>query len=168
MKRIITITVLLCLQVAAFAQITPSVYVGAGLFTNLGGVLGVGTEFRYKNFSVNAAIGGSDFLDYKDEIVGDVPILGFDVGVKYYFYKGLFGGVNYGLLGRDYSTNHYVVKIENIYDFSFIVGYKLPFNKRFYGMAYIGSTLNEDFNWHFNLFVPHFGLIIGYNLTSNK
>ena len=171
MKHIITMTVLLCLQVATFAQITPSVYAGIGLSTNLGGKVGIGTEVQYKKFSANAAIGGSDFRGSKSvEYVGDNPVLGFDVGLKYYIYRGLFGGVNYGVLFKDHDTTETpnVMKVENRYGFSFTLGYKLPFNKSLYGMTYIGTTSEKDANHFFNAFLPVFGFIIGYNFISNE
>ena len=57
-KRILVIMAiaLLCCG-SAKAQITPSVYAGFGNYTNLGGMVGIGTEIRYKFISVNAAIG---------------------------------------------------------------------------------------------------------------
>lgn len=61
MKYIITMIALLCLQVVSFAPITPSVYTGTGLSTNLGGKVGIGVEVQYKKVSANAAIGGHDF-----------------------------------------------------------------------------------------------------------
>lgn len=170
MKTIKKITIICCLlffQVTAIAQITPSVYVGGGLNTNLGGRIGIGTEVQYKNISVNAAIGGSFFQKPENhEYVGDNPYLGFDVGVKYYFYKGLFGGVNYGVLGKDHDTTEVpnVYNVENCYGFSFTVGYKLTFLKRFYGMTYLGITSREEVNRFFGAIFPRFGLILGYNL----
>ena len=57
-KRILaTVVIALLCCFSAKAQITPSVYAGLGNYTNLGGMVGIGTEIQYKFVSVNAAIG---------------------------------------------------------------------------------------------------------------
>lgn len=170
MKHIITMTVLLCLQVAAFAQITPSVYVGVGAFTNLGGGIGIGTEVQYKSFSANVAIGASYFGGRANtNYVGDNHYLGYDIGLKCYFYKGLFGGVNYGLLFKNHIREaQNIIRVENRNGFTFSLGYKWPILKRFYCMAYIGITSDKDANRFFNLVMPRYGFIFGHNIISNK
>ena len=103
-KVLLALALVLMGSYGAMAQIKPSVYVGCGNYTNLGGTVGIGTEIQYKFVSVNAAIGYdhcNQTFSHKGyyagkERVGDNPFIGFDVGVKYYFYKGFFGGVNYG------------------------------------------------------------------------
>lgn len=153
----------------AMAQIKPSVYVGLGNYTNLGGTMGVGTEIRYKNFAANAAIGtayNNGF--YKDkEIVKGNPWLGFDVGLKYYVYKGLFGGVNFGVLGKYVSMETQErVRIRDMYGFSFTLGYKWHYYKGIYGMAYAGMTSNKDANnflGDLGGIQPRFGLTLGYD-----
>ena len=87
MKHIITIVLLLGLQVAAFAQLTPSVYVGAGTGTNLGGNIGVGSEIRYKMVSVNAAVCPIWKLSKSHHPDSESPF-GWDVGLKVYPVKG--------------------------------------------------------------------------------
>ena len=156
----------------AMAQIKPSVYAGWGNYTNLGGTVGIGTEIRYKFISVNAAI-GHEYCNgafskgtYKNmEPVGDNPFLGFDVGLKCYFIKGFFGGVNYGLLGKHcLKETQERVKVDNFYGFSFTLGYKWDFFKGLYGTAYMGTTSSKEANqWFFGGAEPRLGLILGYN-----
>ena len=176
-KRILVIMAiaLLCCG-SAKAQITPSVYVGLGNYTNVGGMVGIGTEIQYKLIPVNAAIGfdGCNQAFFRKgyyagkERVGDNPFFGFDVGVKCYFYKGFFGGVNYGLLGK-YCLEETAerVRVDNFYDFSFTLGYKWHYYKGLYGMAWLGVTSNKDANqfvfiFDSRSFIPRAGLIIGY------
>ena len=154
----------------AMAQITPSVYAGVGNYTNLGGAVGIGTEVRYKFFSANAAIGGRPYSIFKDyETVGDNPYLGFDVGLKCYFYKGLFGGVNYGVIGKyRKKESEEVFRIENCNGFSFTLGYKWNFYKSLYGMTYVGITTEKDANRFFNLVLPRFGFILGWDFLKKE
>lgn len=153
----------------AKAQITPSVYLGVGGFTNLGGGIGVGTEVQYKCFSVNAALGAAYFRgSHEKEYVGDNPYLGYDFGLKCYVYKGLFGGVNYGVLLKDHiAEDQNVTRVENRNGFTFSLGYKLPFGNGFYGMAYVGMTSDKYANRFFNSVMPRFGLIVGRSFSFN-
>ena len=153
----------------AIAQITPSVYAGMGNYTNLGGTVGIGTEIRYKFISANAAIGTAYYHRAFDglEIVGSNPWWGFDVGVKGYVYKGLFCGVNYGVLGKyRYMETQDRVRVRDLYGFSFTAGYKWNFYKGIYGMAYAGWTSNKDANNFFGDFggyLPRMGITLGYD-----
>ena len=155
----------------AMAQITPSVYVGIGNYTNLGGTVGIGTEIRYKFVSVNAAIGTAYYHGTFDglEIVGSNPWLGFDVGMKGYVYKGLFAGVNYGVLGKTrYMETQDRVRVRNLYGFSFTAGYKWHYYKGIYGMAYAGWTSSKKANnWlgEFGGIEPRFGIQLGYDFN---
>ena len=169
MKHIINITVLLCLQVAAFAQITPSVYAGMGMFTNLGGAIGLGTEIRYGNISASLAGGLYDIHKMNHDCIGDNPYLGYDVGLKYYVYKGLYTGVNYGLVRKLFhsvESDHNLQRVEDIYAFTFSVGYKIPFYKGLYGTPYIGATTNKEANHFMGQFIPSVGFIIGYDIKK--
>ena len=153
----------------AKAQITPSVYVGWGNYTNLGGTVGIGTEIRYKYISANAAIGTAYNFGAFDglETVGANPWLGFDVGIKGYVYKGLFAGVNYGVLGKyRYMETQDRVRVRNLYGFSFTVGYKWNYYKGIYGMAYAGWTSSKDANnflGDFGGYIPRVGITLGYD-----
>ena len=176
-KRILVVmATALLFSLQTMAQIKPSVYAGFGNYTNLGGMVGIGTEIQYKFVSVNAAIGYDHcnmVFSQKGyyagkERVGDNPFFGFDVGVKCYFYKGFFGGVNYGLLGK-YCLEETAqrVRVDNFYDFSFTLGYKWHCYQGFYGMAWLGVTSNKDANqfvfiFDSKSFTPRVGLIIEY------
>ncbi len=175
MKRIITIVLLLGLQVAAFAQITPSVYTGYGMGTNLGGLVGIGTEVRYKRISANAAIGGSYFTGYEHvKLIGDHPNLGFDVGIKCYVIKGLFAGVNYGLVDKHHrSTGEFKVRrVEDVMAFSFTIGYKQNIYKGLYGMGYLGFTDSKNINKPIilgkQMSMPRFGFILGWDFLEKE
>lgn len=170
MKKIfIALALILMGSFGAKAQINPSLYVGWGNYTNIGGTLGIGTELRYKSFSVNAAVGMSSFRGVFEglEVVGNCPHWGFDVGAKYYVYKGLFAGVNYGVLGKyRYMETQYRVRVRNLYGFSFTVGYKWHFHKGIYGMVYTGTTSSKKANnWlgDFGGVEPRFGIQLGYD-----
>lgn len=133
----------------AMAQIKPSVYVGLGNYTNLGGTVGIGTEIRYQFISVNAALGTAYTYRAFDglEIVSGNPWLGFDVGVKGYVFKGLFVGVNYGVLGKyRYMETQNQVRVRDLCGFSFTAGYKWNFYKGLYGTIYAGTTSSKDAN----------------------
>ena len=82
MKRIVLILLLFVLQISAFAQITPSVYAGFGMCTNLGGSIGIGTEMKYKFVSVNAAVGS--WGGRMPAHTGSQSPFGFDVGFLRY------------------------------------------------------------------------------------
>ena len=167
-KRIlVTLAIALLCCFSAKAQISPSVYAGLVNYTNLGGVAGIGTELRYKSISANAAIGSTFYygrLKGKEK-VGN-PYLGFDVGLKYYFYKGFFGGVNYGVLGKHLmSETSERVRLKSFYGFSFTLGYKWHYYKGIYGMTYLGATSSKDANkllGDFGGFEPRLGLILSY------
>ena len=103
MKHIITIILLLGLQVAAFAQLTPSVYVGVGTGTNLGATNGVGTGIRYKKVSANAAVCPMWKLSKSHHPDSESPF-GWDVGLKVYPVKGWFLGANYGVVSGGSGT----------------------------------------------------------------
>ena len=154
---------------SAMAQITPSVYVGAGNYTNLGGTVGIGTELRYKFISVNAAVGTAYYRGAFDglEIVNGNPWLGFDFGLKGFIFKGLFAGVNYGVLGKyRYMETQDRVRVRNLYGYSFTVGYKWHYYKGIYGMAYAGWTSSKKANtWLGELggIEPRIGLQLGYD-----
>lgn len=157
----------------AKAQIIPSVYAGLGNYTNLGGTMGIGTEMRYKNFSANAALGTAFYHGTFEnmEVVGN-PWLGFDVGVKYYVFKGFFGGVNYGVLGKyRFAETQERVRVKDLYGFSFTLGYKWHFYKGIYGMTYLGATSNKNANCllgDFGGFEPRFGILLGYEFNHKK
>ena len=147
MKWITTIILFFGINLSLFSQITPSVYTGSGLGTNLGGLVGIGTEVRYKCISANAAIGGSYFFGYENfKLTGDHPNLGFDVGVKCYVFKGLFVGVNYGVVDKHhYQTEETGVrKVEDVKAFSFTIGHKQNIYKGLYGCSRLKQVTWPD------------------------
>lgn len=169
-RTVLTLILLLMGCSSVKAQITPSVYLGMGGFTNLGGGIGVGTEVQYKSISANAAIGAAYFRgSHEKEYVGDNPYFGYDFGLKCYVYKGLFCGVNYGVLLKDHiAESPNVTRVENRKGFTFSLGYKMPFLNSFYGLAYIGLTSDEYANRFFNSVMPRIGFILGRNIDLIK
>lgn len=172
MKKIIIIIALLCIQVAAFAQITPSVYAGVGMGTNLGGGVGIGTEMKYKFISFNAAVGcwGKKLPEH----TGPQIQLGYDVGFKVYPIKGWFLGVNYGIMSEplyieDASGS---MNLQNVQGFSFSTGYRLRFYKGLYGMAYLGITDSKKINKPVilgkQMAIPRFGFIVGWDFLKKE
>ena len=150
----------------AMAQITPSVYVGLGTGTNLGGNIGVGSEIRYKMVSVNAAVCPAWKLSKNHHPDSESPF-GWDVGLKVYPIKGWFLGVNYGVISegsyKDISTGESVFSKQ--WGFSFITGYRWRFYKGLYGMGFAGLTDKKGIN----SFFPRFGFILGWDfLTKEK
>jgi hypothetical protein len=170
MKHIITMTVLLCLQVAAFAQITPSVYVGIGSGANLGGDIGIGTEVKYQFVSANAAIG--TWAQKFPEHTGAKSRLGYDVGLKVYPIKGWFLGVNYGVMNEALYTEHSPEgwHFQKEYGFSFTTGYRWHFYKGLYGLAYVGITESKEVNkptvMGMQMFIPRLGLVFGWDFLT--
>ena len=156
-------------SISAKAQIQPSLYMGWGNYTNMGGTLGIGTEIRYKDFSTNVGVGRSSYRGLFEgmDVVGTNLNWGFDVGVKYYAYKGLFAGVNYGVLGKyRLMETQDRVRVRNLYGFSFTVGYKWHYYKGVYGMVYAGTTSSKKANnWlgEFGGYEPRIGIQLGYD-----
>ena len=163
MKHIIIMTVLLCLQVAAFAQITTSVYTGVGTGTNLGGNIGVGSEIRYKIVSVNAAVCPA-WKSSKSHHPDSESLFGWDVGLKVYPIKGWFLGVNYGVISegsyKDISTGQSVFSKQ--WGFSFTTGYRWCFYKGLYGMGFAGLTDKKGIN----TFFPRLGFVLGWDFMK--
>mgnify|MGYP003064442645 CR=1 FL=1 len=168
MKHIITIILLLGLQVASFAQITPSVYVGMGTGTNLGATNGVGTEIRYKMVSANAAVGTAWIKDNGRHHPESHSPFGWDVGLKVYPIKGWFLGANYGVISGGSGTCKDCSEGELLFTkqwgFSFTTGYRWRFYKGLYGMGFVGLTDKKEIN----SFFPRFGLLIGWDFLRKE
>lgn len=137
------------------AQINPSIYTGIGTYTNLGGAVGLGSEIKYKCFSVSAAIGGPRVFTKHD--------IFFDVGTKIYSNFGFFGGLNYGYIT---SKDGWFNSKNDYYGFTVSVGYRQTIYKHIYGLAYLGVTSDYLTFMPNNLmekkFIPRLGLIFGY------
>lgn len=169
-KKYLFFFLLVSLSSLTYSQLKPSVYAGIGLGTNLGGTVGIGSEIKYKFISFNAAVGS--WLGEFPEHTGDKSRLDYDFGIKVYPYKGLFLGVNYGLLGSAlYSKqNQSLLHFEKTRGFSFTLGYKQSVYKNTFIMAYFGTTTNKMENT-LNLgdnsgFLPRLGIILGYDFIK--
>jgi hypothetical protein len=158
---------------SAQSQLTPSIYTGIGMGTNLGGMMGVGGEIQYKFVSFNAAVGnvlGDPLPKYH---TGDKSKFDYDLGIKLYTKFGLFGGVNYGLIGASsdgWGEQGEKLHFEKTHGFSFTLGYRHTIYKHIYGLTYFGLTSNKEENtlhlFDKKSFIPRIGLIIGYEFNS--
>ena len=138
----------------AYSQFQPSVYVGFGM-PNTGGVIGLGTELKYKWISLSVAAGPSFSSENN---------ISMDVGLKAYSNLGVFGGVNYGVV-RTKGDGSWIWK-DDAYGFSFTAGYRRIIYKQFYGTAFIGFTsdnltfMSKSERQHD--FIFRGGLLVGY------
>jgi hypothetical protein len=148
----------------AAQRVAPSVYVGFGSYTNLGGEVGLGTEVRVGPvLSVSAAAG---FLTADREFDAEEGRVGFDAGVKAYpFRNWLFLGLNYGLVDYWVDTRPTPARIEKTHAFSFTAGARSPAWRRLYGSAFFGITSDAEANRFFGSFAPRVGVTTGYELT---
>lgn len=173
MKYITTLVLFIGLQLNTFSQITPSIYTGIGMGTNLGGAVGIGTEIRYKIVSFNCAIGS--WIDEFPSHTGAQSRLDYDLGLKLYSKYGLFLGTNYGIIGEALYTKdgQDIMHFEKTHGFSFTLGYRRNVYKNIFGMAYIGLTSNKKENtlaiFDDKSYIPRIGIILGYDfLKKNK
>jgi len=152
------------------SQINPSVYTGWGFGTNLGGEVGIGSEFKYKMMSVNAAMGS--WIGEFPAHTGAKSRFDYDFGVKIYSRLGLFLGVNYGIIDESLytKTGQSIMNFEKTHGFSFTGGYRHTIYKNIYGLGYFGITSNKKSNYIYIFdekdFVPRIGLIIGYEFIN--
>ena len=170
MKYITTLILLIGLQMNAFSQITPSIYAGLGRGTNLGGVVGIGTEIRYKIVSFNCAIGS--WIDEFPSHTGAQSRFDYDLGIKLYSKYGIFLGTNYGIIGEALyaKESQDIMYFEKTHGFSFTIGYRRNIHKNVFGMAYIGLTSNKEENTltisDNKSFIPRLGIILGYDFKK--
>ena len=175
MKRTIFICVICLMTIHSkiYSQVTPSIYAGWGLGTNIGGEIGIGSEIKYKMVSFNAAIGS--WLGEFPAHTGAQSRFDYDFGFKLYPYLGTYLGVNYGIIDEALYTKsgQDLLHFEKTHGFSFILGYRHSIYKNFYGSGFIGLTSNKKANY-FTLFdsktlFPRLGIMIGYEFkTKNK
>lgn len=164
--------VLFAINLNSYSQINPSVYVGYGNGTNIGGNVGIGTEIKYKMFSANAAIGS--WIDEFPEHTGAKNRFDYDFGVKIYSKIGIFAGVNYGLISTSLYTKNGQEKLhfEKVRAFSFTIGYRRTIYKNLYGLVFLGLTSNKDENYikifDEEDFFPRIGLLIGFELNKKN
>ena len=167
-KFYLSLILLIGMQCGISAQIKPSIYVGLGMGTNLGGTIGIGGEVKYKSLSFNAAV-GSWVGDYPAHS-GDKYRFDYDVGIKLYLKYGLFVGLNYGVIGEAMYTkkdNDNNIYFEKTHGYSYIIGYKRNIFNNIYTSVYLGFTSSKEENhlYLFNRqsFIPRMGILIGYN-----
>jgi len=169
--------------IKTFAQLIPSIYIGCGTGTNIGGVFGIGSEIKYKMVSLNVATGsmfGDDFLVFSSAPnIGSSLWFGYDFGVKLHSDLGAFFGVNYGIIG---ASKYYTEKdlsqdfpqYESVNGFSFSLGYRHSIYKNFYGQYFIGLTSKKKYNYmdapilDAKYIYPRIGLIMGYEFKNSR
>ena len=174
----ICIIYLMTIHSKTYSQVTPAIYAGCGLGTNIGGIVGIGSEVKYKMISFNVAIGSTlgdggllDIATHSD--IGSSLRLDYDFGIKLYSKLGAFLGLNYGLIGaEEYTTESGLLLFEKTHGFSFTLGYRHSIYKNFYGLGFIGLTSNKKENtlniFGDKSFLPRLGLIIGYEFKTKK
>jgi hypothetical protein len=112
-----------------------------------------------------------------------VSPLDLDFGVKVYPYrKWLYLGINYGII-EETIEEHFCwgKRISRTFDkthgFTFSVGIRTGAWRGLYTSVFIGTTDNYEVNhplWNVpfahdeSFFFPHFGLMLGYELTPRK
>lgn len=160
------------LQASSFSQVEPSVYAGMGLGTNLGGLVGIGSEIKYKIVSINAAVG--TWTDEFPEHTGAKSRFDYDFGLKLYSDIGLFAGVNYGIIGAALYTREGqdLLHYEKTHGFSFTIGYKWNIYKNTFASFYLGLTSNSAEN-HISVFdnssfLPRIGILLGYEFKKKN
>ncbi|MDX9696959.1 MAG: hypothetical protein RBT49_14305 [Bacteroidales bacterium] len=148
-------------------NLEPSVYLGIGNGTNLGGFYGLGSEVGVNKFlSFNGSFGIIPPIN--DESTTEY---GFDLGLKIYPIKYFFLGINYGtLLGIDYfngDKDEYVY--ENQQALSFTLGLKSPDFKNAFLSVFFGTTSKPELN-NYGPWVYDFrmGVILGYIFKKSE
>ncbi|MDR3218377.1 MAG: hypothetical protein LBU22_05255 [Dysgonamonadaceae bacterium] len=175
-KRFILITFLLLIvsNTIIFSQVQSSVYTGIGTGTNLGGLVGIGGEVKYNFLSLNVSVGNLLGEQLPEHHSGAKSKFSYDFGCKLYSKWGIFGGINYGLLGAALYTKkgQDELHFEKTYGFSFTAGYRRTIYKHIYGLAYVGLSSKKEENYVLPAFfdergfLPRMGLIIGYEFKS--
>ena len=170
MRHVVTLTLLFGLNLSIYSQITPSLYTGIGMGTNIGGTIGIGSEIRYKMVSFNCAIGS--WIDEFPAHTGAKSRFDYDVGLKLYSKYGLFAGTNYGLIGEALYTKdgQELMHFEKTHGFSFTLGYRHDIYKNIFGLVYIGLTSDKKENYLTifgdKTFFPRLGIIFGYDFKK--
>ena len=139
----------------------PSVYLGFGMGTNIGGLIGAGSELKLnKYFSTNLAIGTAGKI-------GSEIVYGFDIGIKAYPINFIFLGLNYGLVDAESSNGVY----SEIYALSITAGLRTINFENIYYSIYTGTTTDPKANKGYcgslenSCFGPRFGIMVGYEFN---
>ena len=151
-------------------ELSNSVYFGAANGTNIGGSIGLGTEFFINEYFSGSIALGSIHFTLKEDV--DKSKFDFDIGLKFYPYKYFFIGINYGFIDYEYSAYGYAdgsedVSFSETRAFSFIIGARSPNFKNMYLSSFIGITSDNDANHSLKisgdeLITPRLGILIGY------
>lgn len=155
----------------AMAQaVVPSLYLGLGTGTNIGGTVGVGVEVRVaRQLAASVALGVWPEALREEALGGDA--FDFDVGVKAYpTGRWLFAGINYGIIHAEVSTpraERFPV-LRKRRGFTFSLGLRTPPLRGLYASGFVGVTSDAEAN-HLTVFdrrtfMPHFGLMVGVEL----
>ena len=164
---------LICSQLIFASKMIPSVYIGAGTGTNIGGNVGLGAELQYHFLSLNLAVGR--WADEFPAHTGASSPFDFDVGLKAYAPIGLYAGLNYGIINEEMYTTSFsdLLHFEKTHGFTFSLGYRHLIFSHLYGSGFIGITNDYHANYidvfPFNedpVFVPHFGFMLGWQFTQ--
>ena len=169
MKYICILLLFIGFELNNYSQIQPSVYTGYGIFTNLGGPVGVGSEFRYKIISFNCAVGIYP-VKFSSHTIAQSRF-DYDFGLKLYSKYGLFVGINYGIIGDVlYNVSLDTMRYEKIHGFSFTLGYRWSIYYNVFGLVYFGLTSDKRENIIDILgnkgFIPRLGILIGYDFKK--
>ena len=150
---------------------SPSLYLGLGTGTNIGGTVGVGLELPFKQrFSASAALGlWPEALKHR---VSEGGALDFDVGLKAFpFGPFFFAGVNYGIINAEYVRNgtENSSRFRKRHGFTFSLGLRTPSYRGVHLSGFGGFTSDAQSNYvdvfDRQIFVPHFGVTIGYEIS---
>lgn len=161
-------------RTAGAQTVSPSLYVGLGTGTNLGGTVGLGIELRMgRHLATSAAVG------IWPEALGERDFAGrafdFDVGVKVYpMSRWVFTGLNYGIIHAEIrdSPSDGNAMLRKRRGLTISLGGRTPEFHRFYAAGYVGVTSDGKAN-HFTVFdrrtfMPHMGMMIGYELSTRR
>jgi len=173
MKKLFLIVLIMILFKESKSQdLSHSVYIGWAMGTNVGGAIGIGAEYMIlKDLSCSFAIGSVHPI-IKGET--DKSKFDFDIGFKFYPIKYLYLGLNYGLIGGEYSEYGYSDGSKSVYykktrGFSFTIGGRTPEYKKFYISAFLGFTSDKKSNYMGSedflggpTFIPRMGILLGY------
>jgi hypothetical protein len=158
--------VALCLLAlpASAQRLAPSVYVGAGGYTNLGGEVGAGVELRVgRRASINGAVG---YLLQDTELSVQGARRDYDVGVKLYpMANWLYLGINYGLVDYWLDDRENPAAVNRTHALSFTAGARSRAWRRLYASAFVGTTSDSEANRMIgDGFMPRLGIMAGYQL----
>lgn len=178
MIKQVYLLILFTCSVAQTDTLSKSLYFGWGLGPNIGGVVGIGFEKEIvKGFSLSVALGSIHPMIDEETTFSKFS---YDFGVKYYAYKGLFLGANYGYV--DYNINELFANgeklsgvEEKLYGFTLSIGYKMSLSTKINLSIYLakwldeeekstGSKMTNDITKDLTPDLPLFGLMLGCNL----